>query len=503
MKLVHKGIALALIPLLFELSLIATLAWQLNTLEKERQLAGQGRDMISLLTNWSRSMADAAIYLIVSRYHESPSEEKRFKDTLQAMEQQAKALAGSAEALPELKADIAALKARSDKLAAQLSYQLRPGDSLGGNTIFSSNLDMRNQLEPQIVQFIRDCDRLSNRVKTLTHAENPVSLENIWQWMAANGIGSLLISLVMVWFFFGSIARRILKITEDTKYFKTNRKLPPVQVNRGGQDEIYELEREFQDMARAVQEAGARREQFTSMISHDLRSPLAAINITLAMVQTGAYGNLNAVGQERINSAEKSIQRLLNLINQLLDTEKLEAGLFQLQISRVGLLSVVYPAVEALKQLADEKQIELSFRCQDYEVEVDLERMSQVVQNLLSNAIKFTPKWGKITLKSEETEDSYIVSVSDTGVGIKEEFLERIFDRFEQISEDDMPRQAIRQGQAKSRLSTADRLVGSGLGLSICKALVEAHGGEIGVHSLEGKGSTFWFSLPKLEPGKR
>ncbi|HMX44894.1 MAG TPA: HAMP domain-containing sensor histidine kinase, partial [Candidatus Obscuribacter sp.] len=319
----------------------------------------------------------------------------------------------------------------------------------------------------------------------------------------ANGIGSLLISLVMVWFFFGSIARRILKITEDTKYFKTNRKLPPIQANRGGQDEIYELEREFQDMARAVQEAGARREQFTSMISHDLRSPLAAINITLAMVQTGAYGNLNAVGQERINSAEKSIQRLLNLINQLLDTEKLEAGLFQLQISRVGLLSVVYPAVEALKQLADEKQIELSFRCQDYDVEVDLERMSQVVQNLLSNAIKFTPKWGKITLKSEETEDSYIVSVSDTGVGIKEEFLERIFDRFEQISEDDMPRQAIRQGQAKSRLSTADRLAGSGLGLSICKALVEAHGGEIGVHSLEGKGSTFWFSLPKLEPGKR
>jgi two-component system sensor histidine kinase VicK len=169
----------------------------------------------------------------------------------------------------------------------------------------------------------------------------------------------------------------------------------------------------------------------------------------------------------------------------------------------VGLLSVVYPAVEALKQLADEKQIELSFRCQDYEVEVDLERMSQVVQNLLSNAIKFTPKWGKITLKSEETEDSYIVSVSDTGVGIKEEFLESIFDRFEQISEDDMPRKAIRQGQGDSRLSTADKLAGSGLGLSICKALVEAHGGEIGVHSLEGKGSTFWFSLPKLEPGKR
>jgi Signal transduction histidine kinase len=145
-------------------------------------------------------------------------------------------------------------------------------------------------------------------------------------------------------------------------------------------------------------------------------------------------------------------------------------------------MEVLYPAVEAVRGMAEAKQVELIFKCQDEPVEADVERLSQVVQNLLSNAIKFTPKWGKITLKSEEYKDCYRILVIDTGSGIKEEYLPKVFDRFQQVPQD--------SPQNKG---------GTGLGLAICKGIVEAHGGEIGVESLEGKGSTFWFTLPKLK----
>lgn len=481
MRLVYKGIAIAAIPLIFELVLVVTLAMQLNALEKERVLAAKGRDMVSSLSTWSRNMADAAIFLVVARYHEDAREEQKFRNSLKSMETRAITLTKQAESLPELKSEVSRLKAQSDNIVAQLTWQMHPTDVRSGSTVFSSNLDMRNQLEPQIVEFIRSCDKVSTHVKEVTKSESGENLSYLWQWLMINAVGTVLVSIVVAWFVFGNIVNRILAITRQTQYFKETRKLPPLKPLQGN-DEITALDSEFRDMVNVVREASQRRDDFTSMISHDLRSPLTSIKIILSMARSGSYGNLNEGGQRRIENAENSIDRLIGMVNQLLDAEKLEAGLFQLSLEKCGLMEVLYPAVEAVRGMAEAKQVELIFKCQDEPVEADVERLSQVVQNLLSNAIKFTPKWGKITLKSEEYKDCYRILVIDTGSGIKEEYLPKVFDRFQQVPQD--------SPQNKG---------GTGLGLAICKGIVEAHGGEIGVESLEGKGSTFWFTLPKLK----
>lgn len=481
MKLVYKGIAIAAIPLIFELVLVVTLAMQLNVLEQERILAAKGRDMVSSLSTWSRNMADAAIFLVVARYHEDAREEQKFRNSLKSMETRAATLTKQAESLPELKSEVSRLKGQSDNIVAQLTWQIHPTDVHSGSTVFSSNLDMRNQLEPQIVEFIRSCDKVSTHVKEVTKSESGENLSYLWQWLMMNAIGTVLVSIVVAWFVFGNIVNRILAITRQTQYFKETRKLPPLKDLQGN-DEITALDSEFRDMANVVREASQRRDDFASMISHDLRSPLTSIKIVLSMARSGSYGELNESGKRRIENAENSIERLIGLVNQLLDAEKLEAGLFQLSIEKCGLMEVLYPAVEAVRGIAEAKQVELIFKCQDEPVKADVERLSQVVQNLLSNAIKFTPKWGKITIKSEEYQDCYRVLVSDTGTGIKEEYLHKVFDRFEQVPQD--------SPQNKG---------GTGLGLAICKGIVEAHGGEIGVESIEGKGSTFWFTLPKVK----
>lgn len=481
MKLFQKGIAIAAIPLIFELVLVSTLAIELNALEAERATAAKGRDMVASLSAWSRSMADAAIFLVTARYHESPKEERQFRESVKSMANLADRLGKDAESLPKVRTEVAALKGDSDKIVAQLNWLLHSGDVQDGNTVFSGNLDMRNELEPQIVGFIRSCDRVSGHVKELTGSESGTSLGYIWQWLTANLVGSILTSIIVAWFVFGNLVNRIIDITRQTRLFKESRQLPPPGKLKGT-DEISQLEGEFLDMAKTVNEAAVRREQFTSMISHDLRSPLSAVKITLSLTKAGKYGNLDEAGLSRLDKAEQSIERLIGLINQLLDAEKLEAGLFRLKMEQCGLMEVLYPAVESVRALAEEKQVELIFKCDDHTISADRERLSQVVQNLLANAVKFTPKWGKITIKSDVSDDFYMVSVIDTGPGIPEDYQAKIFDRFEQLPEDVVPSKG-----------------GSGLGLAICKGIVQAHGGEIGVDSVEGKGSTFWFTLPKVK----
>jgi PAS domain S-box-containing protein len=236
----------------------------------------------------------------------------------------------------------------------------------------------------------------------------------------------------------------------------------------------------------AQKEMDQLKQEFVSMITHDLRTPLTSLKVTCEALLDGTWGQIAESGKQQVKSAERSLNRLIGLINDLLDVEKMEAGKFNLEVEPVKLASVIDRSVESVGGYAKEHDVSLQIclpsQLQDSEVLADRDRLVQVLVNLLSNAVKYSPKGSVVSIDAAELNGLTEISVKDRGVGIPDEFQSAIFNRYEQVSLPD----SIRKNS-------------SGLGLSICKAIVEAHKGTIGVQSKEGQGSTFWFRVPSYK----
>jgi signal transduction histidine kinase len=224
------------------------------------------------------------------------------------------------------------------------------------------------------------------------------------------------------------------------------------------------------------------RRQFVAMVSHDLRTPLTAVQASLDMVSEGIFGKISEDGLKQIKRAERSVDRMLLLINDLLDLEKIDSASFKLNMTKINIKDAINLALEATAQRALESQITLKYRQQDGSCYADQERVLQVLINLIDNAIKFSKPGQVVEVSNQYSRDYLEVRVSDQGRGIPEEMSEQIFERFVQVSKEDKKKRH-----------------GSGLGLAICKAIITGHGGEIGVTSKIGEGSTFWFRFPLEE----
>lgn len=220
------------------------------------------------------------------------------------------------------------------------------------------------------------------------------------------------------------------------------------------------------------------KQQFVAMVSHDLRTPLSAVQSTLSLLGTGAWGALSERGQQKVTSAKRNIHESINLINDLLDLEKMEAGKLELDIEETPLLAILQRSADSVAALAESRGIKLELPAADAVVLADSGRLSQVMVNLIGNAVKFSPDGGTVTVGLMESADWVEIRVSDQGPGIPEAYQQAVFERFQQV-----PGASSKRG-------------GTGLGLPICKAIIEAHGGSIGVQSEEGKGSTFWVRVP-------
>lgn len=222
------------------------------------------------------------------------------------------------------------------------------------------------------------------------------------------------------------------------------------------------------------------RDDVLAFVSHDLKNPLAAIGLTahlLTRVRLDDREKLDNIAGRLKRSADMA----LNLIRDLLSFAQIESGALALDKELKGIDNVLSPVIDILKIHADAKRLHLEVEIPPRlrEVYVDGDRVGQVLSNLLGNAIKFTPEGGTVRVEARENDSRVEVTVSDTGPGIPAENISRVFDRFWQA--------------AQTRKS------GAGLGLSIAKGIVEAHGGRIWVESTLGKGSAFHFTLPVQE----
>lgn len=221
--------------------------------------------------------------------------------------------------------------------------------------------------------------------------------------------------------------------------------------------------------------------EFVSISAHQLRTPLSAIKWTLRMLLDGDLGKITKEQREFLEKTYRSNERMIKLINDLLNVTRIEEGRFIYKRSLVDFRDVVGKIIETYRDEISRKEIRLKYKKpkEKFDLFVDEEKISLAVQNLIDNAIRYTPQRGEIEIELKKGEKEILFKIKDSGIGIPEDQKERIFQKF-------------------FRAANAMRFVteGTGLGLFITKNIIEAHGGKIWFESKEGKGTTFYFTLP-------
>ncbi|MFQ5866754.1 MAG: sensor histidine kinase [bacterium] len=256
-------------------------------------------------------------------------------------------------------------------------------------------------------------------------------------------------------------------------------------------DEVGWLAREFNQMAERLKEVDQMKKDFVSSVTHELRSPLAAIEIYVNEMLEEGLEEFAKTGVQDLTIIKNNAIRLSHFINDLLDTARIERGQMEIEPGLVDVSSLITEVVAIFMPNAEKEKIDFRMELASDlpKVSADGDRIRQVLTNLISNGIKFTPSGGTVSISAEkmmENPESIQVRVTDTGVGIPPGDLGRIFDKFHQVKE-------FRRKVKREK--------GTGLGLFIVKNIVELHGGKVWAESKLGEGSTFFFTLP-VKSGK-
>ncbi|MBU1438300.1 MAG: hypothetical protein KKF79_13160 [Gammaproteobacteria bacterium] len=248
-----------------------------------------------------------------------------------------------------------------------------------------------------------------------------------------------------------------------------------------------QLEKSLQEVAKANRELkrlDRLKDEFISVVSHELRTPLTSIRGAVGLIAQRVVEPGSEPYQLLIQTAVNNCERLSNIINDLLDVQKFEAGKFVLQIKPVDLVDLVQQAISASQAYAHKYQVSVHLQADlamPLTVNADALRIRQVLDNLLSNAIKFSHQGGEVLVELSGDALQVKIAITDHGIGIPESFHQRIFEKFTQADASDT--------RTKE---------GTGLGLTICKKIIESHQGQIGFVSQEHQGSCFWITLPRL-----
>jgi PAS domain S-box-containing protein len=272
------------------------------------------------------------------------------------------------------------------------------------------------------------------------------------------------------------IGREVVGLRKDGSTFPME--LSVGEMHSGNQ-------RKFTGMVRDITErkkVDRLKSEFVSTVSHELRTPLTSIRGSLGLVLGGVTGELPAQSKSLLDIAYKNTERLVRLINDILDIEKIESGKMSFEMKPQNLMPIIEQAIETSRAYGDQYGVtfELVATLPEAKVNIDHDRLTQVMANLLSNAAKFSPRNGRVEISVTPSQGKFRVSVSDHGEGIPDAFHSKIFQKFSQADGSDTRKKG-----------------GTGLGLSITKAMIEIMGGSMGFDSQAGVGSCFYFELPE------
>ena len=348
-----------------------------------------------------------------------------------------------------------------------------------------------------------DAERLATDLKTLADALvadakaatdglialNKSSLAASQDLFIAFALGSILLALLLGYVLSWSIVGPIRRMQARLAGIAAGDFSRHVEVSNRDElgalaSSVNAMNDELGRLYEALETASRHKSEFLANMSHELRTPLNAIIGFSQVLKEQMFGELNAAQAEYVDDVLSSGQHLLNLINDILDLAKVEAGRMELQPTTFALPELLDNAMSMVRERATRQGVSLTTETDPSVglMEGDERKVKQILFNLLSNAVKFTPGGGRVTLAATAGDDQVEISVRDTGVGISADDQVRIFEEFTQV------------GSGASQ-------EGTGLGLALTKRLVELHHGHLSVASAPGEGSTFTVWLPLRQTG--
>lgn len=480
LKLAHKLLLLVVLPLSFELLFVSILAVLLRNAEVELHKETHSKAVIAESNELVKNFYDTTSALVA--YAVNPSQQvtaeylKRV-ELLPARLRSLELLVAGSERQRAAFNEVYTSTNKALGLLKRVKDDLDSGEKVGN---LASAGVLRKKITASVGALITHIHELVAEERQIEEVAPQVQAR-IRQLIVVVLTGGILLSIALAVYLALFVSQgtvdRLRVLMDNTRRIVGRQPLNP---KIGGTDEIAHLDSTFHEMARELELAEKQKQEVISMVSHDLRSPLMSLDFSLTLIGTGKYGDLNDKGHKELKSAENSAKRLIRLINDLLDIEKIESGKLSVLKMPLSFLTLAEHSIDAVQALAAAKEINVKTESAgDIEFPGDSDRLEQVVINLLGNAIKFSPRNSTVIIKGEEKDDFIEISVIDSGPGIPASYKKKVFERFQQVSRGD--------GKEKE---------GTGLGLAISRAIVEAHGGTIGVDSEEGKGSSFWVRLP-------
>ncbi len=487
LKLSHAGLALVFALLTLELIFVASLAGLLNEAEKSAARESHSKEIVGVTNHLMQLFYDAGT--AASDYqteNAGPPAARIFHESMDKVPAAIASLKKLVKNDRHYYKTVCRIERSGIKTLALVSYCMKLAEAGNMPTALMAAKKVKPAFQASKKALFDDLRGLMAEQEKII-AESPAAqarTRQVEKQILLAGVGAnILIAIALALFLVKGITRRLDIMVANTVLLVKNEKLfPPMK----GNDEIARLDNSFHKMAESLKELEEMKRQFVSMVSHDLRTPLTSLHMFLEMLEAGTYGELNQTGTQRTAVAERSVTRLIALINDLLDFERIQAGQLKIERSRISLKSIVSRSIDAVNAFAENQKVKLIAEAIEFDAIADGDRLIQVLVNLISNAVKFSPAGSTVTVSARQIEDAVEISVQDQGRGIPEALQSEIFERFKQVKETDKTEKG-----------------GTGLGLAICKAIVEGHGGKISVKSKEEEGSTFYFTLPDayIKPG--
>ncbi|MBI5173883.1 MAG: HAMP domain-containing histidine kinase [Candidatus Melainabacteria bacterium] len=475
MKLQQKALLLVLLPLLFDMGLILILCFVLNSADKESTALLEAQKLSTLSERITRCAFDVGSDAFQQQRRVDNNIHKRL---LPGRMSRLMTMLGDFRRLclkSPLKVSYLSLADKCEKVASAFGAAQLPQ-----NPSFLDIISRYKKVEPLISEIVADLETIQRNENELLEklTERERLFRDLANKIALGGIlANLLIATLLTILFYRSTTKRLYQVLKNTLRLEQRQALIPPQST--GSDEIAQLEQTFYEVGTRLLRMEEAKQELIAMVSHDLRSPLSYQAGVLRLLSEGVLGELTVTGSKQIDKAEKSLGRLIRMISDILDIEKLDAGMLSLNVEKHSLKEIIEEAANLFEWVARDKEITLTWECRAGSYLIDGDRLLQVIVNLVGNALKFTDNGGEVKISARDESVGFSVSVSDNGRGIPDSQLSQVFDRFQQVNQGD----------------NAERR-GYGLGLSICKALVEAQGGDIEATSKVGVGSSFEVYIP-------
>ncbi len=474
MRLSEKALILILVPLLFEIVFVISLTQLLRETELAAQRESRSRAIVAHVNDLLRLVLESSLTATNRNSEVFASDSKMGSNSSMEEVQQIKALVKD-------RPDEAASMGRIEEIITKAMMTMKSTkEHLAAGDNFALLTEAR-RLRPLVQNLSLETNKLidaEQRRQALLPITAAGRREQVQQMLTLGVFLNILLAFSLVAYFNFTTAARLATLMRNTKKMAAGESLEP-QLE--GRDEIAAVDNVFHEMAKTIRQAEQMKEEFLAMITHDLRSPLSSIEGTLANLGEGVYDDDAEKRKARILTARANVSRLLRLVNDLLDLEKLRAGMLPLDVQQIKIKEVLEKSIEALVPAPEQSPFQLSLPSELPEIEGDQQRLVQVMINLLSNAQKYSPAGETIEVGCTVNDGTVEITVSDRGAGIPEDQRSLIFEKFMQASE---------------RLDKDGKPTGTGLGLAICKSIVIAHGGTIGVKQNQPCGSVFWIQLP-------